>query len=151
MCKKSGNDDRAYQMFCCCWAKIIFMIIVHIYFTNSVFPILEIACTNRQRLTSHPTARTKCFKIFTKNWKLFMVFLVINVITIQLIQYFDKFCSTMTMNCTVEWTLEKCQKTFQTFLNTLLFKATFLFFWNKETILAFGLVLGNFRCWTIFC
>ena len=57
-----------------------------------------------------------------------MVFLVINVITIQLIQYFDKFCSTMTMNCTVEWTLEKCQKTFQTFLNTLLFKATFLFF-----------------------
>jgi len=95
-------------------------------------------------------ASTKCFKIFTKNWKLFMVFLVINVITIQLIQYFDKFCSTMTMNCTVEWTL-KCQKTFQTFLNTLLFKATFLFFWNKETVLAFGLVLGNFRCGTIFC
>jgi hypothetical protein len=55
MCKKSGNDDRAYQMFCCCWAKIMFMITVHIYFTNSVFS--EIACTNRQRLTSHPTAR----------------------------------------------------------------------------------------------
>jgi len=93
----------------------MFMITVHIYFSNSVFPILEIACTNRQRLTSHPTARTKCFKIFTKNSKLFMVFLVINVITVQLIQYFDKFCSTMTMNCTVEWTLQKVPKDFSDF------------------------------------
>lgn len=44
-----------------------------------------------------------------------MVFLVINVITIQLIQYFDKFCSTMTMNCTVEWTLQKVPKDFSDF------------------------------------
>ena len=44
-----------------------------------------------------------------------MVFLVINVITIQLIQYFDKFCSTMTMNCTVEWTLQKVPEDFSDF------------------------------------